>query len=438
MNFTTISFLKNHCLNSIFLIAVFLIILSSCTGSKQTAVNSGPTEAELEQQRIEEIKRELQKYWSFGGTAYQQGNFDDALRYLELAKELDMKMNGDESAYPAIYKFLGATYQHFKRHDEAIIEFERFLKFDPEDVNTNEILLHYYIQNKDLEKYIEKANIVIPLFKNNPVRQKGYITSLKNVYRQLGRYEEALEVVNRLLELDPDNKELADERIGLLKMTGGSEAVKTDLEEKAKQYPDDLSYKWELVQIYEDESDHEKALTMLDQILAIQKDDTDVLERKLRIYWDQMQDVENALNVLNKLSELKPDEPEYIGTIAQIKYENGKLQEAVSICERAIAIDSTYGRAWYYMAKSVHDYADNVVRGEGGEQRYQDKLVYQLAFGWYSRAAKDPSQRVAAERYAKYLGDNFIPTGGDIFLHKGEGKPADPKYRWLLKFFKDQ
>ncbi len=216
---------------------------------------------------------------------------------------------------------------------------------------------------------------------------------MKKVYKQLGKDSKALEIVNQLLELEPDNNELIDERLSLLKSTGGIDAVKKELEEKSLQFPDDLSYKWELVQIYEDENEYKKALGMLDMINNLVKDNVDVLERMLKIFWDHQQDGVNSVIVLKELIKLKPKDPGYVTRIALISYENGNYKKAVSETERALSIDRSFCETVFIKAKAINDFTDIVVRGNNGEIRYQDKLVYQLVYDLYIEAAKDPVQK---------------------------------------------
>ncbi|MFC1492454.1 tetratricopeptide repeat protein [candidate division KSB1 bacterium] len=415
------------------LIIIVLVVTVSCSGTKEV-VTAGPSDAELEQQRLDDMKQELLTKWSLGGGYRQQEDYNSALPYLEQAKELDTVLNKDKSAYPLIYKFLAQCYNQLGQHDKAVTELERYLNYDPEDVYTNSMLVFYYTQSRQMDKYIDRVLKYLPLIEN-PSEKIPHLKTLKGIYSQSGENDKALDIVNQLLVINPDDKELADERISLLKTTGGTDAVKNDLEEKAKQYPNDASYKWELVQIYEDEADYDQAIGMLDQVLALQKDNADALERKLRIYWEFQQDEANAVLVLNELSRIKPDDPSYVGQLAQINYENDKYQEAISICERALRIDPNFGKAKYYMAKSVHDFADSVVRDNGGSARFEDKLVFELAYKWYQDAAKDPTQRVNANRYGNFLRDNYIPTDEDRFMNKGVDKPSDSKYRWLLKYF---
>ncbi|MCP4725302.1 MAG: tetratricopeptide repeat protein [bacterium] len=434
MRLFTIPIFANSRSNLLYILLITLLIVTmSCSGAKEV-VTAGPSDAELEQQRLDEMKQELLTKWSLGGGYFQQKDYNSAVPYLEQAKEIDTTLNNEKSAYPLIYKFLGLSYNQLAQHEKAVTELEKFLTFEPDDITTNNMLVYYYRQSNRMDKYIEQVLHYLPLI-DDAEQKKPNLRNLKQIYTQMGENEKALDIVNQLLVFEPDNRELADERIGLLKATGGADAVKNDLEENARQYPNDTSYKWELVQIYEDESDYDNALGMLDQVLALQKDNADALERKLRIYWDLQQDETNAVLILNELSRIKPGDPEYVGQLAQISYENGKYREAISICERALGIDRNFGKAKYYMAKSVHDFADSVVRENGGAARFEDKLVFELAYKWYQDAAKDPTQRVNANRFGNFLRDNYVPTDEDRFMNKGVDKPSDSKYRWLLKYF---
>ncbi|MCP4724610.1 MAG: hypothetical protein GY863_06225 [bacterium] len=435
MAFMTIAFTSNYRSKAIFLtLSLLLLIIAACSGAKQTVTQTGASESELEKQRIEELEFERKKNWSFGGTAFLQKNYQDALKYLLIAKELDMQLDPERSEYPLIYKYLGGTYHQLDQPDEALENLQIFIKYDPEDASTNETLIWHYQKLSMLDKYEEQVLHYLPLVQDI-TKKKTYFRNLKKVYNQLGKNEKALNIVNQLLELEPDNKELIDERIGLLKKTGGSEAVKSDLVDKAKKYPNDLSYKWELVQIYEDESEYDNALEMLDQILTVEKDNVDVLERKLRIYWDHQQDEANSVRILNELIRIKPGDPGYVTRIAGINLDNGKYREAVNEAEKALAIDKNFREAVFIKASAIYNFADNIVRENENEVRYQDRLVFNLAYTLYQEASKDPALRVKAKRYADYLKENYVPTEENKFLHKGEDIPTDPAYRWLLKYF---
>ncbi len=139
-----------------------IIIFSACQGSKQTTVKTIPSEAELEKQKIEELRFERKKNWSFGGGAYLQKNYDDALKYLLKAKEIDMLLDPEKSEYPLIYKYLSGTYQQIGDFDKALGNLEIFFMYDKEDPSTNESLIWHYQRTSKLDKFEKQILHYLP------------------------------------------------------------------------------------------------------------------------------------------------------------------------------------------------------------------------------------------------------------------------------------
>ena len=72
--------------------------------------------------------------------------------------------------------------------------------------------------------------------------------------------------------------------------------------------------------------------------------------------------------------------------------------------------------------------ADACARGR--QLKFDDKLVYELAYKEYQKATRDPGYRDLGTRRMEYVRPS-IPTKGDRFMHQDQDKSKMDCHKWI-------
>jgi tetratricopeptide (TPR) repeat protein len=154
------------------------------------------------------------------------------------------KLTATKPNQPVLGFLLGAAYERTQQTDKAIAELRRVVKIDPEF----HAALNYL----------------------------GYTMAEANVH-----LEEALELVNRAVALDPDNGSYVDSLGWIYYRMGRPEQAREHLERAVRLDPEDATLQEHLGDVYVALGQKERARQAYERALAIGGDDVDKVRRKL-------------------------------------------------------------------------------------------------------------------------------------------------------------
>ena len=108
-----------------------------------------------------------------------------------------------------------------------------------------------------------------------------------------------------------------------------------------------------------------------------------------------------------------------------------QLSKARSVANQAISIDSNYGLAYIVRGEIYEAAVDQCLAKRGNRQlRFDDKLVYKLAYDQYAKAKQDIQFADFAQRKMNYVQPD-IPTTEDLFMHQGKTQAPLDCYKWI-------
>ena len=156
---------------------------------------------------------------------------------------------------------------------------------------------------------------------------------LSEQYYNVGRTEDAFNIIQKAAKLDPENK-WYQIRLGMFYRNLEQYDKLTSLYESlTAQYPDDLDMLGELIENYLVTENYDKALAKMD-LLEKQIGRNDVItEQRLNIYRRQGQ-TKKLVSELQHLIEENPENLRYYNLLAQVYQENGKDKEALKMYEK--------------------------------------------------------------------------------------------------------
>jgi tetratricopeptide (TPR) repeat protein len=241
--------------------------------------------------------------WLFKDTEQKARNYKDygialtmtdcqkAAEYLQKAMDL-----GDTT--PEVYVYLGMIFKDLRQYDKA----EENLKKALEIISVSNIFQKIQAQKalaetlKDLNRYDESASAYTKAF---------------DLLISCNKLDDALEVVENILEFSPDN-------------------------------PEALAYKGDLLRL---DGQYNEALQFLEKALLFDRDNPRYLAIKGAAL-NGLGKREEALEILDRAIDLEPDHAWLLGTKGLVLNAMSRYDEAIEALKRSIEIDSSM--AWTY------------------------------------------------------------------------------------------
>ena len=252
-----------------------------------------------------------QEIYQYYAIAYEQmGKFDSS--EFVLLDGLQKLPNNVE-----LRKRLAYSYKRQGKNDQEIIEYERLVEMAPEDLTVMNELSKLYKENDRYDDQIFVLEKILELDEDNEIAQSELAMAFENsgkdpldVYRkryennpgnlsygidyadrltQVDQYEDAIPVLQRLIEQDPSSK------LAYRKLAEASKAT-DDLEKAAKAYeelfkidPRDLRIAISISDVYLENDDYRLALKWADKASSLDNKTGDGLGQKGKVYyygWD--------------------------------------------------------------------------------------------------------------------------------------------------------
>ncbi len=132
-------------------------------------------------------------YELYGSILLEEGNIDEAIKFLDKSIELDPWLVQS-------YSMLGEAYYNIGKYDEAIKYWEEEIKYSPNNIFTYFMLADAYSKSGRPEKAIEVLEFLRKNVENNIIA----LYELANLYRNIGNEAKAREYESLILEIDPE------------------------------------------------------------------------------------------------------------------------------------------------------------------------------------------------------------------------------------------
>ena len=156
---------------------------------------------------------------------------------------------------------------------------------------------------------------------------------LSEQYYDAGRRDEAFQMIQKAVELAPDNK-WYQIRLGLFyRNLDRYEDFITLYEKLTKKYPEDPDLLSELIDAYLITENYGKAIEKIDLLEQIVGPNELITEQRLSLFKRQGND-KKLMAELERLIKENPESPRYYGMLAQVYAEMGKDKEALKLYEK--------------------------------------------------------------------------------------------------------
>lgn len=185
----------------------------------------------------------------------------------------------DSSSLTVMYD-LSSFYAFLKKDSIAHDMLVRIVETEPSNIYYNKALVNYYLR-------VGKTDAAIKVYENliGSIQAKSEIyMHLFSLYSETGRYEKAIDVLEKIETLEGPGEDIAINKVRLyMELKDSVRAVDTILG-LIKESPDDLSYLTLLGNTYLFFGDRDKALESYNRVLAVKPDDVYALTSLSDLY----------------------------------------------------------------------------------------------------------------------------------------------------------
>lgn len=226
---------------------------------------------------------------------------------------------------------IGLIYYEMKEFDQAIDRFNKALQLNPQNDRVSYYLGLLEAQRKNYQRALEHFKSVPPsseLYKESLVR-------LSFVYQELGRNAEGIHYLEGALKQRKDLPELY-ELLGTLYSKQGEYAKAIAVTEQGlKRFPDQERLLFSKGVLLDKHGQFEKSVETMRKVLELNPQNASAMNYIGYSYADRGIKLQEALELLTKANQIKPDDGYILDSLAWAYYKLGNYQQALQLLQKA-------------------------------------------------------------------------------------------------------
>jgi tetratricopeptide (TPR) repeat protein len=322
---------------------------------------------------------ELKKWYSFGSEYYKNKNYESAIPYLWRVFLNDTTKN----CFNAVRK-LAECYFNLQYVDSTLIVCYRGLEKFP-----NNVTLHYYAGY--LQDNLRRYRCAIPhyeaLVEDQP-RTAEYLSKLAFLYYK-DENAKAIDVQKQLVALNPANMEYTQTLATYNDHFLSTAEVIETWRQAYINNPDNIDAALKYGKAAYEAGDYKEALAPLNSVLKKDPKNIEALNFRAMDY-ESLENYTAAINDYKKILELDPQNAEIMCGIANNYKNMNQFSNGKYWVGRALSAKPGFGLANIKMAEIYEQAVNYCTNTEKRGRKYDDGLVYELAYREYDKAQNDP------------------------------------------------
>lgn len=363
---------------------------------------------------------DIRQWYSFGSEYFKNKSYKSALPYLWKVFLND----STKYARNAIRK-IADSYFNLQMADSTLIASYRGLALFPDLVR-----LHYYAGY--IQENLGKFKCAIPhyeaLVESEPENTQ-YLEKLAFLYFK-DEDLKALKVQEKLVTLDPTNSKYSELQAEMIRaLIGDGKELLNALKESFEKDPDNVNTAFNYGSTASKQGEYNQALVPLTRVIE-KLDNKHTKAYKIRAQcYEGLEQFGSAIADYKKIVELEPDNAEIMCAIANAYRNQNQFSKGRYWVRKALSVKSGYGLAYLTMGE-IYESAVSKCQS-GRDRKYDDGLVYEMAYDEYEKALKDPAFKSTAKSRMNSL-KPFLLTREELFMNQNRKKLKEPCYTsWI-------
>ncbi|BCO09196.1 hypothetical protein GF1_15720 [Desulfolithobacter dissulfuricans] len=318
-------------------------------------------------QAIREYRKALELNWSVDLALEMSEVFLRQKRYDE-AVELYRKILGDDPENERVRIALVHTYLLQNREQEALRELNRLKTVSSNPTRVDLTIARLFARQKKfdraatiLQQVLEKNDLsegrfLLALIYFQEKKYQEALTQLRHIDRQAPEYEDAvfLQVrIYRALKQVEQAIEILEEAVqeetgrssemfvllaALYQMQNREDKGRDVFSRALEAFPDDENLLYEYGLFLEHSGEHDKALSVMQQVIRVQPRHAGALNYVGYTWADQKVHLDKALEYIEKAVQLEPENGYILDSLGWVYYRLGRLDEARKALEEAVKL----------------------------------------------------------------------------------------------------
>lgn len=393
--------------------------LSGCV-APVTMTEPTPEEIAARQDSIAKANEfELRKNRSFAHENIKNKNWERAKPQLWKVVALDVK--NEHNIWSRLYQ----VYTELGQTDSSIVVLQMGLEKFPDDPY---LATTYGFFLKAQGKYEEALELYQRGLAEDPENLE-FLRKEAELFESLDSFDEAIASYEKLLSASPDDQEAKDKLTNLLRQHRDPEEYIAHLEKDVEGEPENVQKRSDLILAYKDMSLSEKILVQADALIALDATMKDAYIWKAEAL-ENLNRLNDAISTWSKLLEQYSDYNQARLSIADnFRLLNQFSKARTWVLKARKEASGKLAQADYILAQIFESCGD---KNGSSPLKYDDKLVFVIAYGLYEKVAASDDYNVKSQAQARVanLGP-FLPEKGDWFLNKSTTRPGKAEYKWI-------
>ncbi|MBC8174570.1 MAG: tetratricopeptide repeat protein [Candidatus Marinimicrobia bacterium] len=349
-----------------------------------------------------------------------------------------VELGCDEGQEEEVFPYWAIAHENLGNFDSSEYVLLQGLKRLPDNLNLRKRLAYAYKRKGDVEKEIMEYEKILDLVPEDIES----MTSLSDLYAKVDRYGDQIDLIKKILVIEPNNREAQGDLTIAYKKTG-----KDPLDIYRKRFednPGDLSLGLDLAEQLMSNNEYEEAILVLSQMMRIESDNNSVSRKlvftKLAKAYQRVDKLKKASSAYEKLFEYDRRDFRTALEIVKINSEIPDFAKAITWADKAITI-APYNGETYAAKGEIYYKAFQECRSD--LPNLDDKIIAGLANKYLLKAEENEyfKKKPNREWLEKY---ELVFDKTDWFMldtdvkQTGEVKPSGSCYDWVEESLKKQ
>lgn len=338
------------------------------TESKNESKNKNESNDEARKTLINHVKIN-DRYFPFAGYIQEFVSFIKNFPTLQHKKLIDTQLKITSTPLKDYllsdiekYRILGIHFHKEQNWGQAIVNFEKYLQLKQDDLTVLDNLANCYLNNKEFEKAKNTSKIIMSKFPD----ERSNLLRLANIYIQEGKFELALEMLEKYIDINSENAEVHFRKAAILieleKYNEALVSVKKS-DELSYHNKSDLYHLYGIIYKYLDEFD--ESLHFLSKSLSLDDQNASVFVDRADLY-DNLGDYDNAIIDIEKAINIEPKETylmakayymlninDFVGFLAQLSKIKSKDGAYYNLLANYYRLTGEYENAFANIEKAI-------------------------------------------------------------------------------------
>jgi tetratricopeptide (TPR) repeat protein len=355
---------------------------------------------------LEISSMELRQMYSFGSEYFKNKSYTSALPYL-----WKVFLNDTTKYARNAVRKIADSYFNLQMADSTLIASYRGLALFPDQTR-----LHYYAGY--IQENLGKFTCAIPHYEalvDSDPENKQYLEKLAFLYFK-NEDIKALDMQKKLIALDPQNVNYNQMLATMTKaLLGEGEELIKALKAAYEQDPENVDNAYNYGNALLDQGEYLTALEPLSKIIE-KLDDKHVKAYKARaLCYEGLERYTSAINDYKKIINIESRNAEIMCAIASVYRNKSEFSKGRYWVNKALGAKPGFGLAYITMGEIYESAVTFCQKGRG--RKYDDGLVYEMAYAQYYKALKDPAYKSMARSRRNGL-KPYLRTKEEKFMNQ--------------------